>query len=139
MPGFTDDFEVDVLKAATGQTTSFLATTPATVVYVDLVTTTPTDSAAGTSVSGGAYAMVDTKGLWAVPSAGSVSNSAAVSFPTATAAWGDVVGFNVYHDNTKTKRVAYGLIEVAGTPTPKTIQTGDTASFAIGELVITLD
>lgn len=130
----TDTFEVDVLKAITAQTTTILTTTALAAVYVGLVTTTPSDSAAGTEVTGGAYARVDSKTKWAVPSAGSVATNAVLTFPTATADWGSIVGFNIYDAVTGGNRLGWGTFAVA-----KSVLNGDTPSFASGQLTITLD
>src|ERR1043166_8364109 len=104
----TDTFEVDVLKAITAQATTILTTTALANVYIGLVTTTPSDSAAGTEVTGGSYARVDSKGKWAAPSAGAVATNADVVFPTATADWGTVVGFNIYDALSAGNRLGWG-------------------------------
>ena len=130
----TDTMEVDVLKALTGQATSILPTAALSAVYVALVTTTPSDSAAGTEVSGGSYARVDSVVKWAAPSAGSVSTNAAITFPTASADWGTVVGFNLFDASSGGNRIGWGTFAVS-----KSVLSGDTASFASGQLTITLD
>lgn len=133
MASFTDAVEVDILKLVTGQTTSIYTTTPPTNVYVGLTTgSTPTDSTGGTEVATGSYARVQSVGKWGTPSAGAVANTTAVAFPTATADWGSITGFELWTASTSGTRVAWGLVT-------KTIQNGDTASFAIGQLTITLD
>jgi hypothetical protein len=60
-------------------------TSPATV-YVSLYTTDPTDADSGTEVSGGSYAR--TAVTFGAPSNGVSTNSADVTFPTATASHG---------------------------------------------------
>jgi len=130
----SDAFEVDVLKAATGQATTILTTTPIAQVNLRLYTTAPTDSAAGVEVSGGGYAPQDTKGKWGVPTAGNpaqVANNAVVTFPTATADWGQVVACSI---GTGGVQMYWGMLNTA-----KTVLTGDVPSFAIGQLVITED
>jgi hypothetical protein len=63
---------------------------PATL-YVALFTTAPTESTAGTEVSGGSYArQAVTLPAYSAGSGGG-SNSAIVNFPTATGSWGTVV------------------------------------------------
>ena len=84
----SDVYEIDVLKATTGQATTILTTTPLAAVWIALFTADPTDSTGGTEVTGGAYARVDSKGKWAVPAAGSVANNAVITFPTASAPTG---------------------------------------------------
>jgi hypothetical protein len=134
----SDVMEVDVLKALTAQTTTILTTTALANVYVALYTVTPSDSAAGTEVTGGSYARVDSKGSWGTPSAGSVANNAVITFPTATGAWSSsaaLVAFALMTAITGGSMIAWGAL----TDTSKTVATGDTISFAIGALTITAD
>src|SRR4051812_14138123 len=91
----SDVCEVDILKLATGQATTIFSTTPLATVYVALFTAAPSDSSAGTEVSGGSYARVDSKGKWGTPASGTVSNNATIAYPTATADWGTVVAFAI--------------------------------------------
>lgn len=133
----TDVYEVDLLKAATGQATTILTTTAFSGVYVALYTAAPSDSAAGTEVSGNAYARVDSKTKWAAPSSGSpssVSTNAAITFPTATGSWGSIVAFALFDALTSGNRLYWGDLTTA-----KTIGTGDTAQFASGNLTLTED
>ena len=68
--------------------------TAPTTVYVSLWTSNPNDDASGTEVTGGSYAR--TAVTFAAPSNGVTTNSADVTFPTATASWGTVgwIGIN---------------------------------------------
>jgi len=102
---------------------------------IALTTTAPTISAAGTEVSGGNYSRVtvtNNKTNWSAASSGLLANAVAINFPTANASWGTVVGIDIY-DAAGTTRVAYATLS-----TSKAIGSGDTASFAIGELDINL-
>jgi hypothetical protein len=131
----SDAWEVDVLKAVTGQATTLITTTPQATVPIKLFTVNPTDSTTGTEVTGGSYASVDSKGKWAVPAAGSVATNAIITFPTATADWSSgaaVTGFAVC--NNAGTQLMWGALT-----TPKTVLNGDTPSFAIGALVLTED
>jgi hypothetical protein len=130
----SDVYEVDVLKATTGQATTILSTTPLTAVWIALFTTAPSDSAAGTEVTGGAYARQDSKGKWAVPSAGSVATNAVVTFPTASANWGTVAAFAIMSASTGGAILMWGDLTAS-----KTVNSGDTASFASGALTLTED
>lgn len=131
----TDAFEIDILKAITGQATSILSTTPLTNVFVGLTTTMPTDSAAGAEVTGGSYARVQTVGKWATPAAGAVSTNAAVTFPAPTANWGTVVGFELWTASSGGTRLGWGDLTAS-----KTINNGDQAPvFNSGALTVTLD
>jgi len=108
--------------------------------YVALFTTLPAyDGTGGTEVSGGAYARVAVASSgWAAISNGAngdqTSNSAAVDFTTPSASWGTVLGFGLYDAST-----AGNLLWFADLTTSKTINSGDTVSFAIGALVVAED
>lgn len=116
--------------------------------YVALYTACPTDSTAGTEVTGGSYARVAvTAGLaaWAgTQSAGSTtassgtggttSNNAAINFPTPTASWGTVVCWGITDASTAGNIWIYSALTVN-----KTINTGDTVSFAAGAATFQID
>jgi hypothetical protein len=103
-----------------------------TTAYVGLHTADPGLTGAN-EVSGGAYAR---QGPIAFTNAGSeptvASNSAIITFPTATAAWGSIGYFSLWTAATAGNFVGSGSIT-----TPKTINVGDTARFAAGALTIT--
>lgn len=130
----SDAYELDVLKAATGQATTLLSTTPLTNVYLALFTVAPTDSTGGTEVTGGSYARQQTVGKWAAPSAGSVSTNATITFTTATADWGTVTSFALMTASTAGTVMYWGTLTAS-----KTVSSGDTASFASGALTVTED
>ncbi len=108
-------------------------------IYVALYTAAPTDSTAGTEVSGGAYARVATQPLdanWTAVSAtdGNTDNAAAITFPAPTANWGVIVAFSLMDRLTGGNLLVHGLI----TPN-KTVNSGDPSpSFAIGALDVTI-
>lgn len=122
--------------------------TPATM-YVALYTVCPTDSTAGTEVTGGSYARVAvTSGLtaWAGTQAaasttastgtsGTSSNNAAITFPAPTAAWGSVTCWGL------TDAVSAGNIWIYSPLTAnKTINNGDAApSFAPAAATVQID
>lgn len=107
--------------------------------YVALYTAAPGEaSASGTEVAGGSYArqaISVATGSWAAPSASGnaqqTSNSNAVAFPTATATWGTVVGWALYDALTGGNELYYGALT-----SNQTVNSGGTASFAAGQLVI---
>jgi hypothetical protein len=129
----SDAYELDVLRATTGQTTTILSTTPITP-WIALFTTAPTDSSAGTEVSGGSYARHDSSGKWAAPSAGAVSTNAICAFPTATANWGTVVAVGVMTASSGGSLLMWGALNAS-----KAVNNGDTASFASGQITLTED
>lgn len=111
--------------------------------YVALLTTMPTDNN-GTGlveVSGGSYARVAVSpvvGSWGAPStSGSLqqtSNTAAVTFTAASAAWGTVVGVAIYDALT-----VGNLIYFAPLAANQVVNSGNTFSFLAGALVIQED
>jgi hypothetical protein len=121
-------------------------TAPSTT-YVTLATSTGSDSACGTEVSGGSFARVAvTSSLanWAgTQSAGSTtassgtgggtSNNAAINFPTPSAGWGTVTEFCVFDASS-----GGNLLFRAALTASKTINSGDTVSFPIAALTLTL-
>jgi hypothetical protein len=62
----------------------------------------------------------------------SKSNGAVFTFPTATAAWGTILSAYLC-DSASGGSILYGADLTAS----KTIQTGDTATYAVGALTIT--
>ena len=105
--------------------------TAPTTVYVSLWTSNPNDDASGTEVTGGSYAR--TAVTFAAPSNGVTTNSADVTFPTATASWG-TVGWIGINDALSSGNLLYH------TPldTAKTIDTGDIFKISTGNLSVTL-
>lgn len=103
--------------------------------YVELYTATPNDAGGGTPVSGGSYARAAAAFATAASgTAGSIANTSAVTFPTATGAWGTVTHFAIFDASTAGNMIAYGALGAS-----KTVGSGDTAQFAIGQLTVTLD
>lgn len=106
-------------------------TKPATV-YLALFTAAPTVAGGGTEVTGGSYARVAiTNDLanWPDMVAGVKSNGLAITFPQATASWGVITHVAIMDALT-----GGNMQDFAALPAPKTIQNGDTASFAVGQL-----
>lgn len=110
--------------------------TPPTTVYVALFTALPAgDGTGGAEVSGGAYTrMAITYGAATGGSPGTVASAALVQFPTATAAWGTIVGAGLYD------AVSGGnLLEMGSLTASKTIGTGDAFAFPVGTYTISLN
>lgn len=119
-----------------------------TTLYVGLLTTTPTDSSAGTEVSGGSYARVavtsattawnNTQGNTTGASTGidgTVENAGTITFPAPTANWGTVTGFGVYDASSGGNLLVYAALTSS-----KTVNNGDAApSFSAGALTIQID
>jgi len=137
----SDAYEVDLLKAVTGQATTLITTTPLAAVWVALFTVAPTDSTGGTEVpAANGYARVDSKGKWAVPTSGapgSVATNAIVTYAQASADWAagaNVVAFAIMTASTAGSMLMWGTLTAS-----KPVLNGDTPSFASGALILTED
>ena len=103
--------------------------------YVALYTVAPTDSTAGTEATGGAYARVSVAQGTGWTSAGNATENAAdITFPEATASWGEVVAFALLDAATAGNMLYWGDLSAS-----KTINDGDTAKIPAGDLDITED
>ena len=118
----------NALINATLRNTSY--TSPATV-YVARYTTDPTDADTGTEVSGDSYARQSV--TFGAPSNGVSTNSADVTFPTATGSWGTVAYIGIRDASS-----AGNLLYHAPLTTSKTIGTGDIFKIVSGNLSVTL-
>ncbi len=132
---FTDYLENKVLDHVWG---SVAYAAPANL-YVGLSTTAPADDGSNITEPPGAngYARVQTPNdltNWPAASAGVKQNGTEVQFPTATGSWGTVTYFFI-----SDAAVGGNIIGSGSLTTPKTVDNGDTVSFAIGDLSITLD
>jgi hypothetical protein len=127
MAEFSNYLENALINAVLRNTTY---TSPATV-YVSLYTTDPTDADTGTEVSGGSYAR--TAVTMGAPSNGVSTNSADVTFPTATASWGTVSHIGIHDAST-----AGNLLFHTPLDTSKTIDSGDIFKIETGNLSVTL-
>ena len=127
MAEFSNFLENALINAVLRNTTY---TSPATV-YVSLYTSDPTDADTGTEVSGGSYAR--TAVTFGAPSNGVTTNSADVTFPTATASWGTVTHIGIHDAST-----AGNLLFHTPLDTSKTIDSGDIFKITTGNLSVTL-
>jgi hypothetical protein len=118
----------NALINATVRNTTF--TSPATV-YLGLFTSDPTDAGTGTEITGGSYARQSI--IFASPSNGVTSNSAQITFPTATADWGTVGWIGIYDSLT-----SGNLLYHSPLTTSKTIANGDVFLVGTGNLTLTL-
>ena len=105
--------------------------TGAGTVYVGLFTDSQNDADTGTEVSGGSYAR--TAVTFAAPSNGVTTNSADITFPTATASWGTVQSIGVYDASTAGNLIVYTDLDTA-----KTIDSGDIFKITTGNLSLTV-
>ncbi len=121
-------------------------TAPGTI-YVGLSTSACSDSSTGTEVATGSYARVavgSSLANWAGTQSpgstsassgtgGQTSNNGAVSFPTPSAGWGTVSHWFLSDAST-----SGNLLFCSPLTLSKTINSGDTVSFAGGSLTVTL-
>jgi len=95
----------------------------------------PTDAGGGTEVTGGSYARVSIARASGWTSAGSATeNTNDITFPEASASWGEVGAFALFDAATVGNMLYWGDLT-----TPKTIDNGDTAKIPAGDLDITED
>lgn len=130
---FVDAYKKKLLDAVYGNT----AVGPPATIYIGLSTTTPTNAGGNiTEPATGAYARANpglnntTQWPGATTANPSVkSNGVAITFPQATGNWGTVTHWVAYDAST-----AGNPIDWAALTTSQAINTGTTASFAIGQL-----
>jgi hypothetical protein len=110
-------------------------TAPATV-YIALFTTEDGPGGGGTEVvTGVGYsraAVTCNTTNFPTASGGSISNGTIITYPQATGSWGTVTNFGVYTASSGGTELYYCDLAVS-----KTLTSGDTCSFGVGELVIT--
>lgn len=104
-------------------------TAPTTPMKLALATSTGSNSAAGTEVTGGSYARQTI--AFSAASAGSASNSGVVTFTAMPAA--TVTGVDIYDANGTPRRAWVGALTAS-----KTVASGDSLSFAASSVSITL-
>lgn len=131
MGSFSDHWEDEILDHLFGKGVY----NPPTI-YVGLSTVDPGDSAAGLAEpSGNGYARVVTaESDWDAASAGALDNATAIEFPAATGSWGVITHFALFDAASAGNMLAHGTLTQS-----KTIDDGDTARFAIGDLDVSLD
>jgi hypothetical protein len=126
---YLEDKIIDHVLVATSYTSP-------TTVYAALYTVAPTKTTSGTEVSGGSYARVNcgataSGGKFSASSSGATANDAAITFPTATAGWGLVVACAILDLSTGGNILYFG-----GLTASKTVDSGDTVTFATGALTV---
>jgi hypothetical protein len=126
MAAKTDLLEDEVLNRYLRFTT---ALTPVATVYVALYTTATTDAGGGTEVTGGSYAR--TAVTFGAPSSNTVANSGVVTFPTASASWGTITHMAILDASTLGNMLYHGPLAAS-----KTVDSGDTVSFAASALTV---
>ena len=144
MAGFTNYLEDKIINHLFGDDTGASGAdhyTAPTTWYIGLQTATPSDSAGGTEVSGGAYARQSV--AWTLQTGGTAqaSNTAALTWPAATSDWGTVTHAGVYDAVSGGNLVAYETLTKTdfSTANPKTVNTGDIFKIDAGNVKVQLD
>ena len=119
----------NALINATLRNTSY---TSPTTVYVGLYTSDPGEGNTGTEVSGGSYAR--TAVTFGAPANGVSTNSASVTFPTATGTWGTVTHIGILDASTSGNLLYYTPLDAS-----KAIASGDVFTISTGNLSVTLE
>jgi hypothetical protein len=105
-------------------------TLPATV-YAGLYTVAPTAAGGGTEVSGNSYARV--AATFGAASAGSVTNSGTVTFPTSSGSWGTVVAVGLFDALTSGNLLFFGNLAAS-----VSVGSGVAPKFSASTLTVSL-
>lgn len=104
-------------------------------VFMALYTVTPTPTTSGTEVTTGGGTLYNrVSATFSAAAAGATSNSGAVLFPVAGAAWGTVVGAAVTDNGTPG---AGNVLYFGALGTSKVVGIGDQLNFAIAAVSVT--
>lgn len=127
--GMSDYLENKLLDHSLGKA----AFTMPTANYLALFTAAPTDAAGGTEVTGGSYARQNATTALNAASAGSSTTGSQITFPDASAAWGDVLAWATFDALTTGNMLWWGWLG-SGAEAPGTAaNTGDVfTSYAHG-------
>lgn len=132
--------------------------TPSTTLYIGICTVTPVSGDSGTQVysgsggtgvevTGGSYARVaynpSSSSNWTATqggvsgassgSTGLTSNNTTITFPTATASWGTIVGMAIFDAATNGNMLFFGALSAS-----KVVGSGDVFDFNANQLSVTL-
>jgi len=109
-------------------------TSPGEDIYIALFTddTAQDDANSGTEVSGGDYARVQVT-AWNAPSSGSTANTSDITFPTASADWGNIRYVGIMDASTEGNLLFWGQLDE-----DKDVTNGDTFSVSAEDLDIWL-
>lgn len=103
--------------------------------YIGYFNNSITDDSVPTEVSGNGYARVQIDNKMGTASAGSISNTTAISFPAASGGdHGTIVAIAIFDASTAGNMIAFGNLSAS-----RTISDGDQLSIAVGNLTISLD
>lgn len=101
--------------------------------YVALYTAAPSDSGGGTEVSTGGYARQSVSFDAASSPGGTTSNSGEVSFTASGADYGTVTHMGIFDAASSGNLLWHGALTAS-----KTVADGDTLTFAVGNIDLTM-
>jgi len=101
-----------------------------TSVWVALYTTSPDPTGGGSEVSGGGYLRI--QATFVTPADGAVSNTADITYPVATSAWGTITSFAILDAPTAGNILYYGTLSAS-----RIVQQNDQIKFPLGQLTVT--
>lgn len=101
--------------------------------YVALFTAAPSDSGGGTEVSTGGYARQSVSFDAASSPGGTTSNSGEVSFTASGADYGTVTHMGIFDAASSGNLLWHGALTAS-----KTVADGDTLTFAVGNIDLTM-
>lgn len=107
-------------------------TSPVTVYMALFTAVSDAEAGTGTEVSGGAYAR--TAITFGAPSNGVITNSAVVTFPTATANWGTITHGGIFDAAT----AGNPLSIIKALAASKVVNNGDIIRFNVGQISFTI-
>ncbi len=107
------------------------AYTSPTTVFLALYTDDPTDADSGTEVTGGSYARQSV--AFSAPADGVTSNSALLTFPTATANWGTITHVGIHDAASAGNLLFHSILDAS-----KVINTDDVFKVNSTDLSVTL-
>jgi hypothetical protein len=101
--------------------------------YVALFTAAPSDSGGGTEVSGDGYSRQSVTFAAASSPGGTTDNTGAVSFTASGGDWGTITHVGIFDASSSGNLLWHGSLSAS-----RVVNDGDTLSFAIGAVALTL-
>jgi hypothetical protein len=101
--------------------------------YVALFTAAPSDSGGGTEVSGDGYSRQTVTFAAASSPGGTTDNTGAVSFTASGGDWGTITHVGIFDASSSGNLLWHGSLSAS-----RVVNDGDTLSFAIGAVALTL-
>lgn len=102
-------------------------------VYLGLFTAAPSDAGGGTEVSGGSYARYELTGGFDAPASRHTQNTSLITFPTATADWGEVTHIGIFDALSGGNLLFWGAYTVS-----QNILSGKTETIPAGNLDVSI-